>query len=141
MPGILLDTNVISEAVAPLPTQSVLRWLAAQLPQELHLSVITLGELEQGVAKRGPSRRSRELLHWIENNLPHQFEARVLPFDRAAARQWGRLLGEAERRGRPLPAIDAQIAATALVHDLAVATRDSGGFVGTGVTLIDPWRS
>jgi predicted nucleic acid-binding protein len=140
MAGILLDTNVISEVVAPRPSDAVLEWLARQDPPSLFLSVITIGELLEGVFKRAPGRRTRELQRWVEHDLMRQFEGRVLVLDERSARCWGHLLGEARRRGRPLPVIDAQITAMALVHGLAVATRDAAGFSGTGVEIVDPWQ-
>lgn len=141
MAGILLDTNVISEVVAPRPSEAVVGWLGRQDPHALFLSAITVGELLEGVFKRTPGRRADELLRWVGDDLTRQFEGRIVALDDRSARCWGRLLGEARRRGRPLPAIDAQIAAMALVRGLSVATRDSAGFAGTGVEIVDPWRA
>src|SRR5690349_5896657 len=100
--GFLLDTNVVSEFVATTPA-----------PEGLFLSVITLGELTKGVAQLDAGRRRERLAHWLKEELPAQFAGRVLPFDQPAAIRWGEMIAEAERRGRPRPAVDLQIAATA----------------------------
>lgn len=139
MAGFLLDTNVVSELVRPKPAQPVLDWVAAQAPDQLMLSAITIGELTRGIAKLAPGRRRRTLQRWIDVDLEKEFAGRILPFDHGTATVWGHLMGDGDRAGRPRPAIDAQIAATALRHRLAVVTRNSADFAGMGIRSIDPW--
>ena len=139
MPAFLLDTNVVSELVRARPEQRVLDWVAAHLPADLYLSAITLGELIRGIAKLPTGRRRSTLRHWLDTDLRREFEGRILAFDQSTAMTWGDLMGEADRRGRPRAAIDAQIAATALQHDLTLATRNSADFAGLGVRLFNPW--
>ena len=135
----LLDTNVVSELVRPAPEPRVLSWIAAQPPTGLFLAAMTLGELIRGVFRLPPGARRRRLEVWIDDPLTRQFEGRILAFDQAAAAIWGRIMGDADRQGRPRAAADAQIAAVALRHGLTVATRDTAGFEHLQVALFNPW--
>ena len=137
--GFLLDTNVLSELVAAAPAPQVVRWMAVQEPGRLFLSVVTLGELTKGVARLDPGRRRDQLARWLAEDLTAQFAGRVLTFDQAVAVRWGEMMAEAERRGRPRPAVDLQIAATAACAGLGVATRNTADFDGIGLELINPW--
>ena len=139
MPGFLLDTNVISEFAKPVREERVLSWMARQAPADLHLSTITLGELVRGVVRMPEGRRRRELAHWIHEAIPHEFRGRLLPFDEATAVTWGEIMGTGDRGGRRPPAVDAQIAATAIRHGLVLATRNTTDFRAIGVALFNPW--
>jgi toxin FitB len=137
--GFLLDTNVVSELVASQPAPQVVAWTAAQRPERLFLSVITLGELAKGVARLDLGQRRERLARWLAEDLPDQFAGRLLPFDRTAAVRWGEMMAAAERGGRPRPAIDLQIAATAACLGLGVVTRNTADFEGTGLEIVNPW--
>jgi predicted nucleic acid-binding protein len=139
MPSFLLDTNVVSELVKRLPEQAVLDWVATQPASSLYLAVITLGELVRGVVRLGTRARRDRLQAWLTDVLPRQFEGRILAFDREAAVIWGRLLEEGDRAGRPRAAVDAQIAAISLRHDLVLVTRNTSDFEGMGARLVNPW--
>jgi hypothetical protein len=132
----LLDTNVLSETVRRRPNRAVIAWLD-QVPNEaLYLSVLTLGEIRKGVERLASSQRRERLRVWLEHELVAWFGVRVLPIDRAVADRWGRLLGEV---GRPVPAIDSLIAATALHHELRLVTRNEADFGFPGLELVNPW--
>ena len=135
----LLDTCVLSELVKPRPSTAVCDWVAAQNEDRLFLSVITVGELQKGISKLPPGRRRTELQKWFEGDLLIRFQGRILGIDTAVAGAWGVMLGEAEGRGRPLPVIDALIAATAKVHGCAVVTRNEADIEPTGIELVNPW--
>jgi toxin FitB len=137
--GYLLDTNVVSELMQPDPAPLVVRWVDATHPTSLYLSVLTLGELRTGAARLPPSRRRRELEAWIDDRLRPKFSDRILPVDQEVADRWGRLDGEAKRRGRPISILDELLAATALHFKLRLVTRDWKPLVGTGVDVLDPW--
>jgi len=137
--GILLDTNVVSEMVAPEPAVAVRRWMAGQAPASLYLSVITLGELAYGVARLEAGRKRDRLSRWVQEELTAQFTGRVLPLDPEAAARWGELRALGERRGRPRSTADLQIAAIALTHGMTLATRNLADFEELGVPLVDPW--
>lgn len=137
----LLDTCVVSELARPRPDGGVLEWLEAADEPALHLSVITLGELEKGIAKLPPSARRRRIEDWVREDLAARFEGRLLDVDRAIAARWGAISGEAEARGAPLPVIDALIAATALQHGLEVVTRNTADFERCGARCVNPWKA
>ncbi len=138
----LLDTNVVSETIRPKPDHRVLEWLDSVPAHGLHLSVLSLGEIRRGIETLKAASAKRERLRvWLEQDLPAWFEARLLPVDAAVADRWGRLEAQARGRGRPLAAIDRILAATALVHGLRVATRNTTHFHVPGLDVISPWRA
>ena len=139
--GFLLDTNVVSELVAAAPAPQVLRWMVSQVPARLFLSVITLGEITKGVARLDVGRRRDRLARWLAEDLPAQFEGRLLPFDQATAIRWGEMMAEAANRGRPRPAVDLQIAATAGHLGLGLVTRNITDFEDLGLELVNPWET
>jgi predicted nucleic acid-binding protein len=136
----LLDTPVVSELVAKRPSAEVLKWIQAQAEDSLYLSVLTVGELEKGVAKLPASSRRSRLQSWVRGDLVDRFGSRLLAVDVAVAERWGVLTGESGVRGRPLPVVDSLIAATALAHGLTVVTRNTGDFERCGAPCFDPWR-
>lgn len=121
------------------PDTRVMRWLERRSALDMHLSAVTIGELTRGVTRLSESRRRRALTRWIGVDLLQQFEGRILAFDREAAVIWGNLMGTGDREGRPRPAVDAQIAATAIRHHLALATRNPADFAGMPVRTVNPW--
>jgi len=137
----LLDTCVVSELVRAEPEPKVLRWVGGQKEEDQFLSVLTLGELEAGLETMQDSSRRARLLAWVREELPRRFERRLLPVTLDVAREWGRIQGRARRRGRPLPAVDSLMAATALTHNMVLVTRDVTGVSGSGVEVLDPWEA
>jgi len=135
----LLDTPVLSELIRATPKESVIDWLQAQDENDLFLSVLTLGELEKGIAKLSDSRRKTTLRKWVRTNLMARFETRVLVIDHKVAARWGTLVGTSERKGRPLPVIDSLIAATAIAHELTVVSRNAKDFERCGIPCLNPW--
>ena len=136
----LLDTNVISELVTRQPNPRVIAWVDALDPQEIYLSVITIGELAKGIEKLPASTRKDTLLDWLDSDLLLRFSGRILSVDTATMRTWATLTAQLERVGRPLPVIDSIIAALALQHRFILATRNSADFQDTGVDLVNPWQ-
>ena len=131
----LVDTNVISELSRRAPNPKVSAWLLAN-QDELHVSVLTLGELEKGLSKVADEARRRRLERWVRSDVPTWFGNRVLEIDVKVAVRWGRLAGSLSD---PLPAIDSLIAATALEHRLTVVSRNKSDFTRAGVAVLDPW--
>ena len=133
----LLDTNVISETIRREHNKLVIRWFQ-QIPSEaLFVSVLTLGELRKGIERLADKKRKEKLRLCLEHELPAWFEGRVLPINLAVAERWGRLLAE---MGRPVPAIDSLLAATALHYELRLVTRNTGDFDYPGLEVINPWQ-
>jgi hypothetical protein len=133
----LIDTNVVLEAVRPRPAAPVLRWLRSVPDSALHLSVLTVGELRNGVEKLGEGSRKERLRLWLEQELAAWFGDRLLPVTTAVADRWGRLVGEVVR---PVAAVDSLIAATAIVHGLRLVTRNPQDFAFPGLEVINPWQ-
>ncbi|MFG6414413.1 type II toxin-antitoxin system VapC family toxin [Roseateles sp. DC23W] len=133
----LLDTNVLSELRRRQPDARVAAWFAKRPPGTLYLSVLTLGELRKGVEVLEDASRRLVLLDWLETELPAYFTGRVLNVDAAVADRWGRIVAQA---GRPLPAIDSLLAATALQHGLILVTRNVRAVQGlSGLSVLNPW--
>jgi len=141
MTGFLLDTNILSDLARSSPGDAVSLWSDRQPAETLFISDVTIGELHKGIEKLPQSHRRREVEVWLERVLTVDFAGRILSTDRRIWATWGRLCGEALRRGEPLPAIDALLAATALEFDLTLATRDTRALRATGVKLYNPWRA
>lgn len=136
---VLLDTCVLSELQRKKPDPRVQQALEDLAEDDLFLSVVSIGELAKGIALlRGGKKKSRleDWLHSIETNDT----AKILSIDTETARIWGELTARAQRKGRTVPAADGLIAATAKQHGLAVMTRNTSDFGGTGVELLNPWE-
>jgi predicted nucleic acid-binding protein len=135
----LLDTNIVSELRKPERhiQPSVRDWAQAQPLDTLHLSVITVMELEIGVGRteRRDAEQGRVLREWLEERVLRAFDRRILPVDLPVARRSAVL-----HVPDPRPERDALVAATALVHDLVVVTRNEADFVALGVRLLNPLR-
>jgi predicted nucleic acid-binding protein len=133
----VLDTNVISELRNPLRANpGVLAWAAAQPPQQLYISAITVLELETGVLRkeRKDAAQGAALRAWLNGQVFPAFASQVLPVDMAVARLCAQLHVPDPQSER-----DALIAATALVHGMTVVTRNIADFKKTGVALLNPW--
>jgi predicted nucleic acid-binding protein len=137
----LLDTNVVSEQARREPHAGVARWLARQWSGDLHISVITLGELRRGILLLEDGARRRKLQQWLEIDLEPAFEGRIVSIDAKVISEWAVLKARTQRAGRPLPDMDALIAATALAHSLTLATRNVTDFAASGVLLVNPWQA
>ena len=137
---ILLDTNVVSEAVKPEPDPSVLAWLDAQAAETLFLSSITVAELLFGIGAL-PDGKRKDMLAARIDRLLDQFVGRVLHFDTQAARRYADLAVKARAAGKGFPTPDGYIAAIAAAHGFAVASRDTSAFDAAGLTVIDPWTA
>jgi toxin FitB len=133
----LIDTNVLSELRRKLPNAGVVEWFSRRPTSTLYLSVLTLGELRKGVEGVADANRRRALLDWLETELPNFFAGRILSVDTQVADRWGRMVAAA---GRPVPAIDSLLGATAAHHDLSLVTRNVRDFADLGLDVINPWR-
>lgn len=139
MSGFLLDTNVLSELVKPKPDANVLRWIEETDESILFLSMLTLGEIRNGIARLGPGSRRGRLESWLQVDLRTRFLGRALSIDEAIADRWGAISADAAAKGKPVPVVDGLLAATALHHNLTLVTRDGSDVAGTGVSTVNPW--
>lgn len=140
MSGFVLDTNVLSERLKPAPNEQVALWMDSQPAGTLYLATIVIGEIAAGIEALAAGRRRARLEWWLSDELIPSFRGQVLLFDEPAALEFGRLKAKSQRAGRPATIADAQIAAVAAVHGLAVATRDVADFAGFSVPLVNPWE-
>lgn len=131
----LLDTNVVSEIRKPIPNAGVAAWFAEADSADLHLSVLVVGEVRQGIERlrHRDSEQAAVFERWLEV-LKNEFGDRLLPVTTTVAERWGAL-----NAGRPLPVVDGLLAATAAVHELTLVTRDASLLAATGVRTLDPW--
>lgn len=136
---IIIDTNVISEAMKPRPFQPVISWLNAQETTSLFLSAITVGEIEFGLCTMPSGKRRTSLQEKFESIVSEAFVNRILVFDESAARVYGQLMAERRKLGKPLSIPDGQIASTARIRGFAVATRNSRDFADSGIQVINPF--
>ena len=136
---IILDTNVVSELLRPVPTSRVADWYARQAATEAFISAVTEAELRYGVEIMPTGRRRTDLATTIEGLLERDFAGRILSFDSSAAKAYATIAAERRSAGRPIEPADAQIAAIARSLGASIATRDARGFEETGVDLINPW--
>jgi len=137
---IVLDTNVVSEAMKPEPHPAVRAWLNNQVAETLYLSSVTLAELLFGISSL-PTGKRKEVLALALDGLMGLFMDRVLPFDVDAARRYAELAVTAKRGGRGFPTPDGYIAAIAVSRGFIVASRDTGPFEAVGVSIINPWSA
>ena len=135
MTGYLLDTNIVSETRRQRPHGGVMAWLASIETDYSAISAFTVGEIEHGIAlaRLQDQARAASLETWLDTILATN---RVLDFDARSARRWGGLA-----KGREAHTlVDAMIAATALAHDLTVATRNVADFLRFGVPVVNPFE-
>jgi toxin FitB len=136
---IVLDTNVLSEALKPLPSSVVLRWLAAQEKGMVFTTAITTAEILYGIESLPAGRRRAQLSAAVEKIFFENFRGRILPFDDEASRTFAKIVAKRDATGRPISQFDAMIAAIAQSHGAALATRNARDFDRCGIQILNPW--
>jgi hypothetical protein len=136
---IVLDTNVISEAMKPIPHPEVRAWLNDQAVETLYLSSVTIAELLFGIGAM-PIGKRKDMLIQILEGVVEMFRGRVLPFDHEAARCYADLAIKAKSAGLGFPTPDGYIAAIAASKGFIVASRDIDPYSAAGVSIINPWQ-
>ncbi|MBA8666526.1 type II toxin-antitoxin system VapC family toxin [Holosporaceae bacterium 'Namur'] len=130
----LIDTNIISEAAKKKPNKGVMQWLALTPSNCLSISVLTLSEIKKGIEMISDHSRKIELLTWLDVELRPWFEGNIIPIDQEVAEKWGYISAS-----HKVPAVDALIAATALVNNLILVTRNAKDFNIAGLEVINPF--
>lgn len=131
----LLDTNVISETIKKAPNQDVIRWLASVDASQFLLSVLAIAKIRKGIEKLQDATKKQSIIQWLENDLTTKFHGRIIPINQDIAEKWGYLSAY-----KNIPAIDGLIAATALVFNYKLVTRNIKDFEGIiGLEIINPW--
>ncbi len=136
----LLDTCVISELASPSPNGNVVSWIDDLSDENVFISVITIGEIKRGIDRLSMSARKRKLEKWLESLLL-RFDDTIVSVDTSVVLSWGEMIASLDKVGRPMPALDSLIAATAKFHHLVLATRNTLDFKHAGIQLFNPWQS
>ncbi|MGH9064552.1 MAG: type II toxin-antitoxin system VapC family toxin [Acidimicrobiales bacterium] len=133
---IVIDTNVVSEMERDEPDRKVLAW--SETVGRLHTTAVTLAEVDYGIARLPEGRRTDRLAATAARVFA-DFDEVIVAFDAPAARRYGGIVAGRERAGRPIATADAQIAAICAAQGATLATRNTGDFDGTGISLVNPW--
>lgn len=136
---IVLDTNVVSETMRPMPNAAVVAWLNGQNLQTLYLTAVSLAELRFGIAKLDEGRAKTDLSMRLNMMLEQVFQGRILPFTDSTARAFADRMVVARRNGHAVGFQDGMIAASVATSGFSIATRDTSPFVAMGLKVIDPW--
>jgi predicted nucleic acid-binding protein len=136
---IVLDTNVLSEALKPSPSEVVLRWLASQDATAVFTTAITKAEVLYGVELLPAGKRRSRLYAAVENLFADEFRGRVLAFDEDCARVFPKIVANREAVGRPISQFDALIASVCRSRGATIATRNVVDFDHCGLSIINPW--
>lgn len=136
----LLDTNVISEAVKPAPSQALAAWLGAQSDDDLHIASLTVAEIRRGILEKPRGRKRSALDAWFAGPEGPQalFAGRILPFDERAGLVWAELMAKAKAAGRPRSGLDTVIASVAVANGCVVVTGNERHF--PGLDVVNPMR-
>jgi hypothetical protein len=136
----LLDTNIISEAIKPAPSQALFDWLGGQKDDDLHIAPLTVAEIRRGILEKPQGRKRSALDAWFAGPEGPQalFAGRILPFDERAGLVWAKLMADAKAAGRPRSGLDTIIASVAVANGCVVVTGNERHF--SGVEVINPMR-
>jgi toxin FitB len=137
----VLDTNILSAVMSHEPAPQVAAWISSQSLESLYTVAVCQAEILCGIEILPKGRRRRALEAAARTVFAEDFEGRVLPFDESAAAAYADIFAARRRAGRPIATVDLMIASVARVHGAPVVTRDTGGFEGCGLALINPWES
>ncbi len=136
----LLDTNIISNFTKPVPSETLIAWMANQSDDDLFIASLTLAEIRRGVIEKPPGKRRAQLDAWFNGPQGPQalFAGRILSFDEPASLVWARLMAEGKSAGRPRSGLDMIVAAVATANDCIVVTDNEKDFAG--VRIVNPIR-
>jgi predicted nucleic acid-binding protein len=136
----LLDTNILSDAIKPAPSISLLAWMREQADSNLFISAVSIAEIRRGILDLPQGRKRAALDDWFHGSFGPRalFGGRILSFDESSAIVWARIMSDGKVRGRPRNAFDMMIAAIAEANGCVVATGNTKDFAG--IEIVDPFR-
>lgn len=137
----LLDTNILSNAIKPAPSQSLLDWMGEQQDADLYISSLTIAEIRRGVLEKPAGKKRDQLEAWFAGPEGPQalFANRIFAFDEKAALVWGRLMADGRAKGRPRSGLDMILAAIAEANGCVVVTDNERDF--QGIEIVNPLRA
>ena len=138
---IIIDTNVVSELLRPVPEPQVEQWLSEQDGRTVYLTAVSEAELRHGLAIMPAGKRRASLTDAVDRILREDLAGRILPFDSDAAQSYAVIAAARRSAGRPTAQADCQIAAIAHARSAIVATRNTPDFEGCDIDLINPWNA
>jgi toxin FitB len=138
---IVLDTNVVSELMKPVPADRVVKWIASQTATSLYTTSVTQAEVLHGILLLASGRRRKAFEEAAAAMFDEDFAGRILPFGSDAAPFYAEIAAERRRRGRPISQFDAQIAAISRARGAGLATRNVSDFDHCKIDVVDPWSS
>lgn len=136
----LLDTCIFSELIKKKPDPSVIRWVSDRDESLFFVSVLTFGEIKKGIEKLSDLQKQKELKAWFHDFMIPRYRNQLISINESVAIVWGDIVAKTSKAGRVLPTIDSLIAASAIVHHLAIVTRNFKDFEGLDIPLINPWQ-
>jgi predicted nucleic acid-binding protein len=137
----LLDTNVISEWTKPKPDPAIVDWLEAADENTLYLSVLAFAEIRLGIELLPEGRKRSRISAWLEGDLAARFEGRIIGIEREIAETWAQIVARGRAGGATPPILDAFLAATALVHQMTLVTRNERDLAALDIPILNPWRA
>ena len=141
MNGWLLDTNVVAEVKGARPDLKVARWFSSQPEHTLFLSILTVAEYHKGIANLAPSDKRRLRNRVSVAALQARFSGRIISLSDEVVLRWGTISGEVKRVTGQFPkVIDSFLAATAIEHNLYLATRNVADVAHSGAVVFNPWK-
>jgi predicted nucleic acid-binding protein len=133
----LLDTNILSELIRPKPEKKVIEFVDSIKVKNSYISVITIGEIQKGIDSHPDISRQKKLNEWLENFIIEEYQEQILDLNTVVMRVWGKLIADTKKN---LSVMDSLIAATAITHNLILATRNIKDFSGIEkLKIINPW--
>jgi len=137
----LLDTNIISNATKPAPSEALVAWMSRQADGDLFISCLTVAEIRRGILEKPVGKKRRELERWFSGAEGPQalFAGRVLAFDEKAGLVWARLMAEGTAIGRPRSPLEMIVAAVAEANDCVIVTENERDFAG--LKIVNPLRA
>lgn len=137
----LLDTNIISNATKPAPSEALVGWMAEQADEDLFITSLTVAEIRRGLLEKPAGKKRKALERWFSGPEGPQalFTGRVLPFDEKAGLVWARLMADGTVKGRPRNPLDMIIVAVAEANDCVVVTDNERDFAG--LRIVNPLRA
>jgi predicted nucleic acid-binding protein len=132
---------VVSELIKSQKNDNVVNWIEKVEEDRLYISVLTLGEIKKGIAKLPESKKKNALIDWVENDLKFRFLGRVLEITEDIALKWGEITGSLEKQGKKIPVIDGLIAATGILNNMQIVTRNVRDLENTSCHIFNPWEN